>query len=82
MINDYEKAGIVSFVYNVGYRTFMESSLFKLVKIKASATLIDVAFRAYNKGRVNGELIVLKGLDYRRTTESLLYNKQILKFYN
>ena len=82
IINDFQKAAVVSFVYNLGYRAFMESNLFKLIKISASPILIDKAFRAYNKGRIKGELVVLNGLDFRRTTESLLYNKEVLKFYN
>jgi lysozyme len=82
VINDFEKAAIVSFVYNLGFRAFTESTLLKRIKNFENDTAIDIEFRKWNKGVVNGERIVLQGLDYRRTTESLLFTKGILKFYN
>jgi lysozyme len=82
VINDFQKAAIVSFVYNLGFRAFTESTLLKRIKNFENDISIDIEFRKWNKGVVNGVREVLPGLDYRRTTESLLFTKGILKFYN
>lgn len=82
VVNDFQKAAIVSFVYNLGYRAFCESTLVKRIKNFENDIAIDIEFRKWNKGTVNGERVVLQGLNARRTTESLLFTKGILKFYN
>jgi lysozyme len=82
VINDFQMAAIVSFVYNVGYSAFIGSTLLKRIKNFENDIAIDIEFRKWNKGTVNGERIVLPGLDARRTTESLLFNRGVLKFYN
>ena len=77
-INQTQHDALTSFSYNVGFQALKDSSLLALIKVKASPVRIDIAFRAWNKG--GGK--VLAGLVARRTSESLLFNKGILKYFN
>lgn len=81
-LSDTQKAAVVSFMYNVGYDAFVNSTLYKRIKNSESATAIDIEFRKWSKGTVDGELVVLKGLEARRLSESLLFTKGELKFFN
>jgi lysozyme len=58
---------LVSFVYNVGLGGFWDSSLRRA--INASQPIARDLFTRWNKGRVNGQLVVLPGLTRRRNDE-------------
>jgi lysozyme len=77
-LNINQHSALVSFAYNVGFSALKSSTLLQLIKEKASASEIDIAFRAWNKG--GGK--VLAGLVARRTSEALLFIKGELKFFN
>jgi len=81
-LTENQQVALVSLSYNIGFPAFVGSTLLKKIKSKSTNTLIDVAFRAWNKGTVNGKKVVLKGLDARRTTESLMFITGELKFFN
>lgn len=63
---------LASLAYNIGVRGFAKSSVARLHREGRHAEAAD-AFRLYNKGRVNGELVVLRGLSRRREEERELY---------
>ena len=59
---------LISLAYNIGIKGLKGSSVYRYIKqgnFKAAAD----AFLAWNKGRVNGKLVVLGGLSKRRAKE-------------
>lgn len=77
-INDFQKAALISFAYNIGFDRLKKSTLLRLIKQNANFNAIDAAFRMFNKG--GG--VVLPGLVARRTSESYLYIFGKLKIMN
>lgn len=77
-LKSYEHDALVSFSYNVGFEALKDSTLLELIKSKVSPVRIDIEFRRWNKG--GGK--VLAGLTARRESESLLFIKGILKYFN
>ena len=77
-INNDQRSALISFAYNVGFGGLKKSSLLQHIIKGSSDAEIDAAFRAWNKG--GGK--VLSGLVARRTSESLLFIKGELKFFN
>lgn len=77
-LKGFQRDSLISFSYNVGFDALRKSTLLKLIKAKASPTDIDIHFREWNIG--GGK--VLPGLVARRTSESLLFIKGILKYFN
>lgn len=73
----FEKAALISLVYNIGSGNFSKSSLLKELRGKRRPALIDIYFRMWNKA--DGK--VLPGLDKRRTCESYLFILQQLKIF-
>jgi lysozyme len=72
-INQNQYDALTSFIYNVGSGAFSKSTLFKKVKANANDVSIRNEFLKWNKGRVGGVLVELKGLTRRRIAESDLY---------
>lgn len=77
-LTNHQRDALTSFSYNVGFGALQKSTLLRLIRSNGTPTQIDAAFRMYNKG--GGR--VLAGLVARRTSESLLFIKGILKFFN
>jgi lysozyme len=66
---------LVSFAYNLGVGNLKKSTLFQKVLANHNDPTIKDEFMKWTKARVNGELVVLKGLVKRREAESNLYFK-------
>lgn len=76
---------IMCFVYNVGVGEpdsgdeegsgFLGSTLHELINTGGSCPEITSQFMRWNKGRVKGKLVELKGLTKRRAREAALYCK-------
>jgi lysozyme len=72
-INQNQADSLLSFIYNLGIGAFKKSTLFKKVNLNPWDTSIKDEFMKWNKARVGGKLIELKGLTRRRDAESNLY---------
>ena len=72
-VNQNQFNALVSFAYNVGTAGFKSSSLLKKVNRNIIDPKIRNSFAAWNKGRKNGVLQVIKGLVNRRKAEADLY---------
>jgi len=72
-INQNQFDALSSFIYNVGAGNFRNSTLLKVINRGGTKEEIKAQFERWNKGRVNGELVELKGLTRRRNKESDLY---------
>lgn len=71
-INQNQFDALVSLAYNIGTVALKNSSVYKYIKagdFKSAAN----AFLSWNKGRVNGQLVELKGLTRRRNAERGLF---------
>lgn len=66
---------LVSFAYNVGIANFRSSTLLKRINNNPNDPDIKRQFKRWNKGRVRGQLVELKGLTRRRNEEAYLYFK-------
>lgn len=77
--NDNQFSALVSMAYNAGGAAVM-----KTIPRVFNKTPEEVmkAFCMYNKGRVNGQLVELRGLTFRRKTEATLFSTGELKFFN
>jgi lysozyme len=76
-LNQNQFDALVSFTFNVGLGNLLQSTLLKAIKGEVN-TPIDVCFMMWVKS--GGK--IMKGLQYRRKTEALLYNTGKLIFYN
>ena len=65
---------MVSLAYNIGPANFRKSSVLREHKA-ANFVVAANSFLKWNKATVNGELVVLPGLDRRREAERALYLK-------
>jgi lysozyme len=63
---------LTSLCYNIGPSNFMGSTLVKLLNARDYEGAAD-QFKRWNKGRVKGKLVVLKGLTRRRGAEAALF---------
>jgi len=70
-------AALLSLVYNIGITNFKNSTL-RTVLPSGNLDKIEAAWVVWNKGRVNGKLTVLKGLENRRADE-VAYFRSALK---
>jgi lysozyme len=75
-LNQNQFDSLVSFVYNLGVGAFAKSTLRKKILINPSDAAIKAEFLKWNKARVGGELIELKGLTRRREAEAEMYFKK------
>jgi lysozyme len=76
-VNQNQFDALSSLVYNIGTGAFFKSTLRKKVKVNPNDLSIEQEFWKWNKGRVDGQLVELKGLTIRRKKESELYYKPI-----
>lgn len=72
-INQNQFDALLSFSYNVGIGALAGSTLLKKVNANPDDPSIVDEFKKWDKGRVGGKLIPLKGLTIRRREESELY---------
>ena len=75
-LNQNQFDSCLSFIYNLGIGAFNKSTLLKKIKVNPEDSSIKDEFMKWNKVRVNGKLVVLKGLTNRRTAEVVLYFKK------
>lgn len=66
---------ITSFVYNVGVEAFRNSTMLKLLNKNADKLTVADQFLRWNKARINGKLVVVRGLTNRRKLERELFLK-------
>ena len=74
-LNQNQFDSLLSFIYNLGIGAFANSTLRKKILLNPNDPAIKTEFMRWNKARVNGELVELKGLTRRRTAEAELYFK-------
>lgn len=74
-LNQNQFDSLLSFVYNLGVGAFAKSTLRKKILLNPNDFTIKDEFMRWNKARVGGELMELKGLTRRRTCEVELYFK-------
>ena len=72
-VNQNQADAILSFVFNLGIGAFQKSTLIKKIRLNPNDPTIRDEFMKWNKARVGGKLIELKGLTRRRTAEANLY---------
>lgn len=72
-LNDNQYAALIDFVFNEGAGKFLGSTLYHLVK-NGNLTLAPLEFAKWVYGRVNGKMVVLKGLVRRRAAELDVWN--------
>ena len=72
-LNQNQFDALMSFIYNIGISAFLNSTLFKKALGNQNDITIRDEFMRWNKAKVNGKMIVLKGLNNRRIAESNLY---------
>lgn len=74
-LNQNQFDSCLSFIYNLGIGAFAKSTLKKKILINPNDKSIKDEFMKWNKARVNGQLMELKGLTRRRIAEAELYFK-------
>jgi lysozyme len=72
-LNQNQFDSCLSFIYNLGIGAFTKSTLRKKILINPNDKTIKDEFLKWNKARVGGQLIELKGLTRRRIAEADLY---------
>ena len=72
-LNQHQYDSVISFCFNVGVNGFKKSTLLKLIKQDPFHPSIRDQFLKWNKVRVDGKLIVSKGLSNRRNAEVNIY---------
>jgi lysozyme len=77
-VNQNQFDALASLVYNIGIGAFFKSTLLKKIKVNPNDASIEQEFLKWNKGRILGQLIELKGLTNRRKKEAELYFKPII----
>jgi lysozyme len=77
-VNQNQFDAMASLIYNIGTGAFFKSTLRKKVKVNPNDASIEQEFWKWNKGRILGQLVELRGLTIRRKKESELYFKPII----
>lgn len=67
-----QSAALSVFTYNIGVAGFKGSSALREIN-KSNYDIVPIKMALWNKARVNGELVVLKGLVNRRADEANLF---------
>ena len=66
---------LVSFTYNLGSGSLSSSTLRKVLN-EGKYNEVPAQIRRWNKGTVNGEKVVLPGLERRREAEALMWQEK------
>jgi lysozyme len=66
---------LTSFAYNIGINAFKTSTLLNLLNAGKDKNTVANQFLRWNKARVNGKLVEIKGLTNRRILEKELFLK-------
>lgn len=74
-INQNQFDALLSFCFNLGIGAFAKSTLKKKILANPNDATIKQEFLKWNKARVGGQLMELKGLTRRRNAEAELYFK-------
>jgi lysozyme len=74
-VNQNQFDALCSLIYNIGASAFIKSTIFRKVAKNPNDKTVGQEFLKWNKGRVNGSLVELKGLTIRRKKEAELYFK-------
>jgi lysozyme len=74
-LNQNQFDSCLSFIYNLGIEAFTKSTLKKKIVANPNDASIKSEFMKWNKARVGGKLMELKGLTRRRIAEAELYFK-------
>jgi lysozyme len=74
-INQNQFDALLSFCFNLGIGAFAKSTLKKKIVANPNDKSIKAEFMKWNKARVGGQLMELKGLTRRRIAEAELYFK-------
>ena len=72
-LNQNQTDALISFAYNVGTGGLHGSTLLKRVNVNPSDPTIRNAFMLWDKGHVDGQLVVIPDLAIRRKQEADLY---------
>lgn len=72
-LNQNQVDSIISFAYNVGVGGFHGSTLLKRINANPADPTIRDAFMMWDKGHVDGQLVVIEDLKERRGREADLY---------
>lgn len=72
---------LVSFAYNVGAAALRSSTLMRLIN-EGNYVAASNRFEDWNKGNVNGQLIVLDGLTKRRRAEAKIFRVGIYDMHD
>lgn len=73
VLNQNQVDSLLSFIFNLGIGAFKKSTLCKKIRLNPWDTSIREEFMKWNKARVGGKLIELRGLTRRRDAEANLY---------
>ena len=74
--NQNQKDAMISLIYNIGQSAFKNSTVLRMFNA-GNYTLAADAFLMWNKATVNGEKVVLAGLQRRRVAERELFLTEI-----
>lgn len=72
-VNENQKTAIVSLAYNIGVGGFLSSTVLKRINRGETEHKIREAWMMWNKGRIDGKLVEIRGLTIRRGEEADLY---------
>ena len=72
-INENQFNALLSWIYNFNLQTLSKSTLLNLLNRGESKELVANEFLKWNKGKINGKLVVLPGLVTRRRAEADLF---------
>jgi len=72
-LNQNQADSLISFIFNLGIGAFKKSTLYRKINLNPWDSTIRDEFLKWNKARVGGKLIELRGLTRRRDAEANLY---------
>ncbi len=72
-LSPWQEAALISFVFNLGMARFTGSTLLRLLN-KGDYAQVPVQLLRWNKGRVKGVMVELRGLTRRRQAEGRLWS--------
>ena len=72
-LKPHEEAAVVSFIYNVGWTNFLDSTMFRLLKEGRRGAVVGAEFRKWVYVTKGGKKVVSNGLTRRRLKESTTF---------